>query len=206
LLVTTPREPGPGSDLEIRGVIRRELADGKSPADIAAEFQREGRPLPAGVAAWDVAAVERFGLNGPWSQPLRPSEVRTLRFLGTVGALLGAVGISYIAGTPKAPLPGIAFGWPLLFHVLRAAAVLGAVGAVLLVCWRATHGQFPIKFGNLEYAETTASEVKSAVTAQEARLRRLEDAPRGLGATELAQVRAVLAAQEIRLQKLENSP
>jgi hypothetical protein len=38
------------------------------------------------------------------------------------------------------PLPGVALGWTALFHVERAGAVLGAIGVVVLIAWRALSG------------------------------------------------------------------
>jgi hypothetical protein len=78
------------------------------------------------------------------------------------------------AGIPE-KLPGTAFGWVLLFHFLRASALLGVVGVVLLVGYRATRGEFPIKFGNVEYAvKEAAQKAEGATEAQEQRLRLLE--------------------------------
>lgn len=63
----------------------------------------------------------------------------------------------------------------MLFHVERAGAFLGAVGIVLLIGWRALKGEFPIKFGNVEYApEEAAAEAKEASELQEQRIRVLE--------------------------------
>ena len=55
-------------------------------------------------------------------------------------------------------LPGLALGWGLLFHIERAIALLTAIGGVGLVGWRAINGDYPVKFGNIEYAaaRTTA--------------------------------------------------
>jgi hypothetical protein len=71
-------------------------------------------------------------------------------------------------------LPAAALGWTLLFHVERATALLAATGVVLLVGWRATHGEFPVKFGQVEYAQKTAAAAADATSAQERRLRVLE--------------------------------
>jgi hypothetical protein len=77
-------------------------------------------------------------------------------------------------GEPS-PLPGPALGWVALFHVERAAVLLGAAGIVLLIGWRAIHGDFPIKFGNIEYAvKDAAAEAKQASALQERRIRVLE--------------------------------
>lgn len=78
------------------------------------------------------------------------------------------------AGVPE-KLPGSAFGWTLLFHCLRAAAILGVLGVVLLIGYRAMKGEFPIKFGNVEYAVKEAAEkAETATEAQERRIQFLE--------------------------------
>jgi hypothetical protein len=77
--------------------------------------------------------------------------------LAAVVALFGAaVWLSYAHGAPAA-LPGAALGWDLLLHVERASVLLGTVGVVLLVGWRALQGEFPIRFGNVEYAAKSAT-------------------------------------------------
>jgi hypothetical protein len=92
-------------------------------------------------------------------------------------AVLGVFGLailaSALAGTPD-ELPDVALEWCPLFHILRASALLGAVGVVLLIGWRATKGEFPIKFGNIEYAKEAAAEAQKVSTAQERRLQYLE--------------------------------
>jgi hypothetical protein len=93
---------------------------------------------------------------------------------GVLVLAAGAYG-SYRAGSvPALHLPGAALNWRLLFHVERAAAVLAIVGTVWLVIWRGLHGEFPIKFGNLEYAQKTAGASAEATASQERRLRKLE--------------------------------
>jgi hypothetical protein len=73
------------------------------------------------------------------------------------------------------PLPGVAMGWTALFHVERAGALLGAIGIVCLIAWRALSGEFPIKFGNIEYEnKATAAEAKNVSALQEQRIRLLE--------------------------------
>lgn len=65
-------------------------------------------------------------------------------------------------------------GWAPLFYVERAGALLGALGVIVLIGWRALHGQFPLKFANIEYAD----ELKASATtigAQERRLKAAED-------------------------------
>jgi hypothetical protein len=86
----------------------------------------------------------------------------------------GVVWLSDRHGLPS-PLPGAALGWPLLFHILRASAVLGGIGLVTLVGWRALHGEFPVKFGQLEYpAKAVDEHTRAATAAQEKRLQILE--------------------------------
>jgi hypothetical protein len=85
----------------------------------------------------------------------------------------GAIYLSTQASIPD-PLPGAALGWTLLFHIERAGAVLGAVGIVVLIGWRALSNEFPIKFGNVEYAEKAASEAEEASESLEQRIRWLE--------------------------------
>lgn len=94
---------------------------------------------------------------------------------GLLGLVLAvAIYASAKAGTPK-ELPGIAMGWKLLFHVERAGALLGAIGVVVLIGWRALAGEFPIKFGNVEYAvKDAAADARQATAAQEQRIRVLE--------------------------------
>lgn len=87
----------------------------------------------------------------------------------TIGAL-----VSQRAGNVPAHLPGAALNWVLLFHVERAAAVLAIAGTIWLVVWRGLHGEFPIKFGNLEYAQKAASASAEATASQEQRLKTLE--------------------------------
>jgi len=85
-----------------------------------------------------------------------------------------AVGASVGAGVPS-ELPNVAMGWVLLFHLERAAALLGVVGVVLLVGWRAVQGEFPVKLGNVEYeAKRAAADAELAAEEQEHRIRILE--------------------------------
>jgi ABC-type phosphate transport system auxiliary subunit len=97
------------------------------------------------------------------------------RALAVVGALGGVVYASYHQGVPK-KLPGAAFDWVFLFHVERATALLAALGLVLLVGVRALRGEFPIKFGQLEYpAKEVDEKTQAATAAQERRIQLLED-------------------------------
>ena len=84
-----------------------------------------------------------------------------------------AIYASHKHGVPD-KLPGAALSWNLLLHIERATVLLGGIGAVLLVGWRATHGEFPIKFGQLEYAQKTAGAAAEVAEAQERRIRVLE--------------------------------
>jgi hypothetical protein len=96
--------------------------------------------------------------------------LRVLVVLVVFGAF---VYVSEDAGVP-ARLPGAALGWNLLFHLERAAAVLATAGVVFLVGWRALHGEFPIKFGQVEYAQKQAEAAAGVTEAQERRLRVVE--------------------------------
>lgn len=95
---------------------------------------------------------------------------------GTLVAIVFAVAVyaSMRAAVPD-PLPGVALGWTALFHVERAGAMLGAIGVVALIAWRALSGDFPIKFGNVEYAaKEAAAEAEEISESQERRIRALE--------------------------------
>jgi hypothetical protein len=81
--------------------------------------------------------------------------------------------VSEHEGVP-AKLPGAALDWNLLFHLERATALLATTGVVLLVGWRALHGEFPIKFGQVEYAQKQAEAAAGVTEAQERRLRVVE--------------------------------
>ncbi len=93
----------------------------------------------------------------------------------TVVAVFGLViYASHSHGVPD-KLPAAALDWRLLFHAERAAAVLASFGVVLLVGWRAMHGEFPMKFGNVEYAvKEAAADAEAATNAQERRIQLLE--------------------------------
>ena len=86
----------------------------------------------------------------------------------------GTTYASYRHGTPK-QLPTAALEWRLLFHLERAVVLLTAVGAVLLVGWRAMFGELPIKFGQLEYqAKAAAASSKTTGDAHEKRIGLIE--------------------------------
>jgi len=96
------------------------------------------------------------------------------RLLPVLALFAVLVYVSDQRGVPK-KLPTVALDWTLLFHAERAAALLGTVGIVLLVGWRASHGEFPIKFGNVEYAvKEAAAKAETATEAQERRIQLLE--------------------------------
>jgi hypothetical protein len=66
-------------------------------------------------------------------------------------------------------------GWTLLFHVERTSVLLAGVGAMILIGWRASHGDFPVRFGQVEYAvREAASDLEMRNQALEKRLRTLE--------------------------------
>jgi hypothetical protein len=91
--------------------------------------------------------------------------------LGVV--IAGAFVWSTRSGAPPR-LPGAALGWAPLFYVERAGALLGTLGAIVLVGWRALYGHFPIKFGNIEYADELEASAKT-VDSHERRLDLIED-------------------------------
>jgi len=85
-----------------------------------------------------------------------------------------ATAASVSAGVPE-DLPNVAMGWVLLFHMERAAALLGVIGLVLLIGWRAVQGELPIKLGNVEYeAKRAAADAEIVAEEQEHRIRILE--------------------------------
>ena len=88
------------------------------------------------------------GSDPPGSSPLlTPSR---WWFVAIVVAYAGVVLASVLYGTP-ARLPGVALGFPLLLHLERAAAVVGAIGAVLVVAILTRHGYLPSQLGNIGY-------------------------------------------------------
>jgi hypothetical protein len=79
-----------------------------------------------------------------------------VRFYAGAAIIGGTVYLSSRVGVPKT-LPGIALGWPLLFHIERGSALGAAIGLIVLVLWRGAHGDWPISFGNLfQYAPKEA--------------------------------------------------
>lgn len=80
--------------------------------------------------------------------------IRSQRTRAFVLALILAVTIggSALAGTPSTDrLPDVSLVWPLLFHVERAGALIAIVSAIVVVGWRASRGELPIRFANIEY-------------------------------------------------------
>lgn len=105
---------------------------------------------------------------------LRQHGREAIRLLAVVVGFAAVVWGSDRHGVPES-LPDVALDWTLLFHVERAAALLGAIGIVLLIGWRAANGQFPLKFGQVEYAaEEAAAQAEAVAASQEQRLRTLE--------------------------------
>lgn len=99
---------------------------------------------------------------------------RLLKALPVVAVFAAAIGASVGAGAPY-ELPNVAMDWTLLFHLERAAALLGVVGVVLLIGWRAVLGECPVKLGNVEYeAKRAAADAERAAEEQEHRIRVLE--------------------------------
>lgn len=97
-----------------------------------------------------------------------------VRFAAIIALLGVLVYVSSCVGVPS-KLPGAALGWRLLFHVERAAALLGGIGVVLLIGWRGSHGEWPIKFANVEYAPKEAVAVTaSTLEDQDERIKILE--------------------------------
>lgn len=110
----------------------------------------------------------------------RGSWRRHLKFASAVALLAVAVVASSSVGVPHdehgtETLPSVAMDWRLLFHVERASALLGTLGIILLIAWRGARGEWPIKFGNVEYAPKEAITVAAdALEKQDRRLRIIE--------------------------------
>jgi hypothetical protein len=100
------------------------------------------------------------------------------RPIPAVALLTVAVMLSSAADTPN-ELPGVTLGWPLLLHLERAAVLVAGSALLMLVGVRATKGQFPFKFGQIEYAvEQAATRMNRTVDLHEQRLEALEIAAR----------------------------
>ena len=102
-----------------------------------------------------------------------------MRLILVAALFAGVAYTSHRQGVPET-LPGAALGWILLFPVERAAALLGVVGGVLLVGWKAIHGELPVKFGQIEYPARVVSEAHVTAENQEHRLRGLESVVLGV--------------------------
>ncbi len=90
----------------------------------------------------------------------------TARALLVVALLTLATVVSVVSGTP-ATLPGVSMGSDVLLHLQRGTLGLGLLGTALLVGWRATLGDYPLKFGPwLEYADKAATEQAKADTTE----------------------------------------
>jgi hypothetical protein len=106
-------------------------------------------------------------------KPFSPRE-DSWKILAVAVLLAGAVIASSLHGAPE-PLPGAAMSWSLLFHIERAALLLGAPAAVVFVGWKALRGEFPRTIGGLEYPGQTADEWTSdTLAAHERRIELLE--------------------------------
>jgi hypothetical protein len=96
-------------------------------------------------------------------------------WVGLAAVVFAATVYASVHHGPAKHLPAAALGWRLLFYVERAVVLLTAIGAVLLVGWRALHGEFPVRFGQLEYAaKEAAANSEEATGAQERRLQMVE--------------------------------
>jgi hypothetical protein len=103
-------------------------------------------------------------------------DARAAKVVVPAVVFLAVLVLSVASGRP-ASLPGTALGSVWLLHVERASIALGAVGTVWLVGWRALHGHFPIRFGNIEYAAEVAASADAA-KALLMRVKTLEDVVR----------------------------
>ena len=125
------------------------------------------------LLAWWISAIDRKHTGSLVGSDSVVGKI--IKGMALAAVFGGAIYLSTQASVPD-PLPGAALGWTLLFHIERAAAILGAIGIVLLIGWRALSKEFPIKFGNVEYAEKAASEAEEASESLEQRIRWLEAA------------------------------
>jgi hypothetical protein len=73
---------------------------------------------------------------------------------------------------PTSGLPDIALGFPLLLHLERALAVIALLSCAALVFWRATRGEFPLRFAQVEYESSQLIRLGN----HEQRIRGLEEA------------------------------
>ncbi len=95
----------------------------------------------------------------------------------SASAVTAAALSSLVMGTPSS-MPEIALGSPLLLHVERAAGVLALLGMTLVITWRATRGQLPVRFANVEYESALAEEHDGQIANLDQRVTVLEIAAR----------------------------
>lgn len=80
--------------------------------------------------------------------PMRQATRATV--LGSVA--VASVALSAAAGTPAGgELPPTALGWPLLLHLERGGAIVAILAVLFIVVWRASKGELPTRFANIEY-------------------------------------------------------
>lgn len=101
---------------------------------------------------------------------MSPRSLSAAAFLTVI--MLSAMALSLLSGSPSADrLPAISMEWLPLFHLQRAAALLGVLSAVALIGWRALNGEFPVRFVNIEYqiekAVESTEELSSRIRALE---------------------------------------
>lgn len=113
-----------------------------------------------------------------------PPRLRFLLVLAVFAAVLWAsarVGVPQDA-TGHDDLPDVALGWRPLLHILRAGALLSAIGAAVMIAWRGAHGEWPVKVGQVEYAQNETDAASSElldrqgerIEVVEAQLRRIQ--------------------------------
>ena len=98
-----------------------------------------------------------------------------MRGVTLVIAAAGVLALSFAAGTPETgELPEVALGWPLLFHVERTGALTAILAGLVVVGWRASRGELPTRFANIEYrvegTNATIRELQKQVTRLEFQL------------------------------------
>ncbi|MFN8113284.1 MAG: hypothetical protein U0R51_08785 [Solirubrobacterales bacterium] len=98
------------------------------------------------------------------------------RRLAGIALFVCATGASVIAGEPPGgELPDVSLGWPILLYLERAAVAVGILGFTVLIIWRAGRGEFPVRFGNVEYeARSVASQMDEGIEVLELRIEQLE--------------------------------
>lgn len=96
------------------------------------------------------------------------------RLVGLACFLLSLAASGLLGLPSEGQMPEIALGWPLLLHIERAVAAMGLIGFALLIIWRAGRGEFPIRFGQIEYEARVAGEVEDALGGHERRITHVE--------------------------------